>query len=118
MAKSRRWDGPIELAEEDPRGYRQERADFTSARTNVMPIIYYDSEIMILTFVSRLVERQPETDFPVVAFVEKGDLYSFMRANPKPTVPSGTGSTNPLALKYVLKSPRQHTKRRPLTHNL
>lgn len=50
--------------------------------------------------VQRLVEFQPETGFPVVEYVEKGDLYSFLRANPKPTVPSGTGSNQPSALKF------------------
>ena len=54
-----------------------------------------------LTLARRLVEFQPETGFPVVELVEKGDLYSFLRANPKPTVPSGKGSENPSALKYV-----------------
>lgn len=49
----------------------------------------------------RLLEIQPGTGFPVVEFVEKGDLYSFLRANPKPVVPSGKGSENPLTLKYV-----------------
>ncbi|KAH6710831.1 kinase-like domain-containing protein [Leptodontidium sp. MPI-SDFR-AT-0119] len=49
--------------------------------------------------VQRLMEFQPETGFPVVEFVERGDLYSFLRAYPQPTVPSGTGSENPSALK-------------------
>ncbi|TVY58561.1 Receptor-interacting serine/threonine-protein kinase, partial [Lachnellula suecica] len=49
--------------------------------------------------VQRLIQIQPGTEFPIVEFISKGDLYSFLRANPKPQVPSGKGSENPLALK-------------------
>ncbi|PVH74361.1 hypothetical protein DL98DRAFT_31845 [Cadophora sp. DSE1049] len=49
--------------------------------------------------VQRLLETQTGTGFPVVEFVDQGDLYSFLRTNPKPVVPSGKGSENPLTLK-------------------
>ncbi|TVY23451.1 hypothetical protein LHYA1_G007894 [Lachnellula hyalina] len=49
--------------------------------------------------VQRLLETQTGTGFPIVEFVDKGDLYSFLRTNPKPVVPSGKGSENPLTLK-------------------
>lgn len=48
-------------------------------------------------------------------FVEKGDLYSFLRAHPKPVVPSGKGSENPLTLKYVHFFPTALRKLQVLT---
>ncbi|PQE20094.1 kinase-like domain protein [Rutstroemia sp. NJR-2017a BBW] len=47
----------------------------------------------------RLLEVQIETEFPVVELIEKGSLFFFLLENPKPVVPSGKGSENPLTLK-------------------
>ncbi|PQE33367.1 serine threonine kinase protein [Rutstroemia sp. NJR-2017a WRK4] len=53
--------------------------------------------------VQRLVEIQTEDGLPVVEFVEKGALSDFLRANPKPVVPSGKGSENLLTLNIFKK---------------
>ncbi|CZT06209.1 uncharacterized protein RAG0_12027 [Rhynchosporium agropyri] len=52
------------------------------------------SRIRIHVYRSLWIKNQTETEFPVVDFIEKDDLYSFLRANPHHEVPTGRGSEN------------------------